>query len=138
MPPKPRFHFETMIGSKEPSRSRRTTDLDRPDLDQHRLDAGPVTHIHLNQRATMHMTQILGQLSVQPRLQNVPLVSWSNNPPGPTKPTPYSLASANKRPAKSFRSIISPVTGSIIPSPNSSVMSTTTVSSQIKPDLTHR
>ena len=72
MPSKRRFRFGTMIGSKEPSRSRRTTGLDRPDLGQHRLDAGAVAHVRLDRRATVLVTQMLGQLGVQRRLQDVP------------------------------------------------------------------
>ena len=72
MPSKPRFRFETIIDSKEPSRSRRTTDLNRPDLDQHHLDAGAAAHARLDRRTTVLVTQMLGQLGVQHRLQDIP------------------------------------------------------------------
>ena len=61
-----------MIDPKEPTRSRRTTGLNQPNPDQHHLDAGTVTHIHLNQHATMPVTQMLGQPGIQHHLQNIP------------------------------------------------------------------
>lgn len=46
-------------------------DLDRADLGQHRLRPGPVAHVHLERGLAVLVTEILGQLRVQRRFEDV-------------------------------------------------------------------
>lgn len=132
MPFRRRCRLGTITGVSVPSRSRWTSISTGPISLTHGLRPESVAHGRTRRGPAVLMAEVLGHPRCQGGLEHV-LGELVSRPSGFTRLTPCSLACQ-----LSSRPMISPVAGSIITSPVVSVIPDTAISSQIKPDPTHR